>query len=741
MKTNKYISIFLISFSLIGLELVWTRLFSAEFYYTFAFLVLSTAILGLGLGALSLRLFEKLNREKAFRLSIFLAGLCSLAGPIIVFQLGLDFSKLYLSLMMMLKLFFIIIILGSSFYFGGIAVSYLLKTNSQIIDRLYMADLIGASAGVLIIILIMNLAGTPATASLTALPIFFSAYLLSEKKGKVFSFLLIILSIILSFFAHNYLEIERSDRGEILSTHWDALSKIRVVEYNEYTRGIRIDNAAQSSVYKFGGDFDRTKFKFDINVSNLIHRFDSCVFLSLGAGGGVDVLHAIQEGATEVHAVEVNPYINYLMTNGSLAEYTGYIYKDPRVKVVTEDARTYVRRFENKFDIIYALSSNSYAALASGAFALAENYLFTKEAIIDYWGALSENGYMMIEHHFYIPRVVSAVIDALKEIGIRNPNEYFAVYNLPNLRRNVLLLSKQPLEQGIITRAFGITLPFRDNYIYPLYPAHDSVYSNLFNQIVLQGWRNLQGEIPIDISPTTDNRPFIAQMGMWENLSISSNLKILPFEFTGFPLSKLNLLVIIAVIILIIIPLNILPYKFSRKKLKPAPWLYFFFIGMGFMMVEIILIQKYTLFIGVSVYSLITILFTLLLFSGIGSRFSGKFKSRIIFPVIIIWIILEIYLFTQLTYQFGGLTLIPRILISVLFTAPLGFFMGMPFPKAGIRVGELIDWGFAVNGAASVLGSALIILVALTCGFQISLFTGGFCYLIAFLLYSAKNRW
>ncbi len=203
----------LISISMVASELIWTRIFSAELFYTFAFLTLSIAVLGLGLGALSIRLFHFLHK------------------------------------------------------------------------------------------------------------------------------------------------------------HWDAMSKIKVFENDP-------DN-------------------WDINVGNLIQRLDNTTFLSLGAGGGMDVLQALSSyGADEIHAVEVNPHINKMLQDGDTAGYlaiddeqgqprtfttsnifSGQIYNDPRVKVISEDARTYVRRFENKFDVIYSLSSNTFAPLGSGSFAFAENYL------------------------------------------------------------------------------------------------------------------------------------------------------------------------------------------------------------------------------------------------------------------------------------------------------------------------------------------------------------------------------
>ncbi|PKK83766.1 MAG: hypothetical protein CVT49_07035 [candidate division Zixibacteria bacterium HGW-Zixibacteria-1] len=452
-------------------------------------------------------------------------------------------------------------------------------------------------------------------------------------------------------------------------------------------------------------------------------------------------MQALQHGATEVHAVEVNPHINQMMLAGELAEYSGHIYDDPRVTVATEDARAYVQRFENKFDVIYSLSSNTWAALASGAFALAENYLFTTEAFEDYWKSLSDSGFMMMEHQFYMPRLVSELKNALKKQGVEDVTAHFAVYDLPQMRRNMILLSKQPLTDDIRNNAFGELTPEVYEYIHLLYPAPDSTKDNLINRIVLNGWENETDSAVIDISPSTDNQPFVAQMGLWKNFTSENLEKVLPYEFLGFPLSKIIIGIILLVVIAIIIPLNLIPYLKAGSKLRIAPWLYFFLIGMAFMAVEIILIQKYTLFIGPSVYSIIAILLTLLVCSGIGSRFADKVSNLVPFAGIIIWILLDIFLFRNLTYQLGHLTIVPRIITAMLLICPLGFFMGMPFPKGTLRVKELIDWGFAVNGAGSVLGSTLIVLAAFAYGFNAALLLGAVLYLMAFLLVSMKSAW
>ena len=774
MRISKYFIIALMSTTLISLEIIWTRIFSAEFFYTFAFLILSLAVLGLGLGALLVRLIPALNRENGLALFLTLSGICALAGPPVIFKLGLKFSELFSNNLMIVKLAAAIMILSSAFIFGGIALALLFKNYNREMPKLYMADLIGAGLGVLGSIITMNLLGTPAATFLCSVPILIAAMITARKAIAALPVILMAVSIFLSISAEDMLEAEQQEIAPVIYKHWDAMSKIKLYEFGPYNRGINIDNVANSPVYRFDGNWDRPddqRFQFGIAVDYLIKQFDSCVFLSLGAGGGCDVLQALQEGATEIYAVEVNGHINKMMTEGdpdgylplppvdssqidstgatptigdtsiiTLAEYTGHIYADPRGRVVTEDARAFIRRYENKFDVIYSLSSNSWAALASGAFALAENYLFTTEAFMDYWRALSDSGFLMMEHQFYMPRITAEVIDALDRLEVENPQNHFAVYNLPTLRRKIMLLSKRPLDDSLRYHAIFDLTPEAHQYIHLLYPKPDSAEENIYNRIIHEGWQAVAKDVPVDISPCNDDRPFIAQMGLWKNFTFDTE-KLLPYEFMGFPLAKAIIVVIILVVLLLFVPLNLIPYFLKGEKLKPIPWLYFFLIGMAFMMVEVILIQQYTLFIGPSVFGIAVILLTLLMASGIGSRFSTGISATTAFLTIVSWLILNALLFEPMTYMLGGWEMWPRMIISAVAIFPLGFFMGMPFPKGTLKVGPLIDWGFAVNGVASVLGSALIVLVAFSAGYKIALLLAAITYFLAYMMISIRKAW
>ena len=734
----------LLSVSIISLELTWTRIFSAEFFYTFAFLILSLAILGLGLGALVLRLSPRLDREGTLPWLLLLTGAAMLAGPPLVFRLGLDFTQAFHSPTMVARLLLAVALLSSTYLFGGCALALLLRRNHQDMPRLYMADLVGAGLGILLVILAMNLLGTPAAAFACALPVLLAAFLVAPRWLRILPVILAVGAVFLGLHGAELLELKREEPAPVIYRHWDAVAKMKILDRGEGWRGLNIDNAANSPVFQFDGNWarpDSLRFQFNIDVTNLIRRFDGCTFLSLGAGGGGDVLQALQAGATKVHAVEVVPYANWLMTKGPLAEYSGHIYADPRVIVATEDARAYVRRHPHTFDVIYSLSSNTFAALASGAFAMAENYLFTTEAFEDYWNALTPHGFLSMEHQFYMPRLVSEVRDALRAQGVQDPEQHFAVYKLPSLHRHLLLLSKDPLTEEIRENAYGAELFHHPEDLQLLYPTPPGKDGGLIARIVANGWRAEQDSTAINLSPATDNRPYVAQLGLWKNFRRTALDKVSPYEFNGFPLARLLAVVILLVGLLVMVPLTFLPYVRGRERLRPVPWLYFFTIGMAFMMVEVILIQKYTLFVGPSVYGLVTILFTLLFFSGLGSRVSRTVDDRLPFVAVAGWLALDILVFPRLFGALGGLTLAPRMLIAALLVAPLGFAMGMPFPKAGLRVGPLIDWGLAVNGTASVIGSTLILLVAFSFGFGVALVVPALLYLLALGLLRRESAW
>ena len=738
-----YLVVALVSMSLLGCEIIWTRIFSAEFFYTFAFLILSLAVMGLGMGAMCLRFFPALGGDRALAVILALVGAATIAGPPLVFLLDLEFAALINEWAMVGKLIAAIGILSSGFFLSGIALAALFKRAHGDMARLYMADLLGAALGVLVAIAAMNWLSTPTASFVIALPVVAAAALWARRWLRLVALPPLVAVAILAVYGDGLLAAERKEPAPVVYTHWDATSKVKIYDFGADARGLNIDNAANSPVYAFDGDWAARAadpYEFGIDVKNLIDRNPDCTFLSLGAGGGVDALQALQAGAAEVHAVEVNPHINDLM-RGRLAEFNGHIYSDPRVIVATEDARAYVRRHRYTFDMIYSLSSNSFAALSSGSFALAENYLFTTEAFADYWRALTDNGFMMMEHQFYMPRLVAALIEALRAAGVANPEDHLAVYELPRMRRHMLLLGKQPLTDEIRANAFGHPAADAANIFEAVYPATPGS-DNLIAKIVTQGWESVAADAPIDISPATDDRPFVGQLGLWRNFDWEKPDKLFWLEIYGFPLATIILLLIISVVVILVLPVTLLPYlRRSQARLGGFAYLYFFTIGVAFMAVEIVLLQRYALFVGATVYGSTAILTALLAGAGLGSRLTPRLDARIAFAGLAAWLVCEALLFPSLLELLVALPMAARIAVAVVLVAPLGALMGMPFPRGARRVGELIDWGFAVNGVASVIGATGVLLLAMSQGFRVALLVAALLYGGAFLLLSRSSGW
>jgi hypothetical protein len=734
----------LLSLSIIAMEMTWTRLFSAEFFYTFAFLVLSLAVLGLGLGALAVHMIPALDRESRLGVWLLLCGLTAVAAPVGVFRLGLDFTTMFHDPAMAGRGLAAVLLLAGPYFWGGAALALVFKHGHRGITRLYMADLLGAALGVPVAVWAMNGLGTQTAAAWLAIPVLLAVVLAGGTRTRLASFLLIAAMFAVGLQATDLLRVDREERAPVSYLHWDAAAKLKIYDYDEENHGLEIDNAANTPLQRFDGNWDRPdslRFEFAFDVSELIGRFADCSFLSLGAGGGGDVLQALQAGCTDVHAVEVVPHINWLMTEGHLAGFTGNIYNDPRVTVVTEDARAYVRRFENRFDVIYSLSSNTFAALTSGAFALAENYLFTTGAFRDYWRALTDDGFLMMEHQFYMPRLVSEVIAALEAEGIADPTAHFAVWHAPSMRRHVLLLSKQPLDAATRATAFGELPPEYAEEFFTLWPAAPGHEGNLIERVVLNGWRAEQDSSAIDLSPCGDDRPFVAQLGLWKNFTLAGLEKVRPYEFVGFPLAKLLVVMIALAVCVIVLPLTLLPLLRRGPRLRPAAWFYFFAIGVAFMAVEVLLIQQWSRLVGPSLHVLVAVLLALLLGSGVGARLAERIPPRLAFGGIVLWLVLDALALPLVVSLFGGWTLWPRVLVTVLLLLPLGVCMGVPFPRATLRVGELVDWGFAVNGAGSVLGSTLVLLLAFTQGFTVALLAAAAIYALAWGLYGLERAW
>jgi hypothetical protein len=267
-------------------------------------------------------------------------------------------------------------------------------------------------------------------------------------------------------------------------------------------------------------------------------------------------------------------------------------------------------------------------------------------------------------------------------------------------------------------------------------PGERTMYNQLqdtsffaFADRIVSGEREaLYDEYDFNIRPASDSRPYFSQfikLARLPKLRDSFGNSSVPFLETGYIIVLVTFVQIsLAAIILIVLPLFALRLK-GEGKLYTV--LHFSAIGIGFMFVEMILIQQFTLYFGNPVYAASAALSGMLICAGTGSLVSSNFnvtRTNIVkvLSLVIVLILLYKFWLTPLLLSTIGFPLIPKILFSLLLIFPVAFFMGMPFPL-GLRFiadrnEALIPWAWGINGCLSVISTILATIISVEAGFD-----------------------
>ncbi|MCK5101106.1 MAG: hypothetical protein KAR45_23555, partial [Desulfobacteraceae bacterium] len=346
-------------------------------------------------------------------------------------------------------------------------------------------------------------------------------------------------------------------------------------------------------------------------------------------------------------------------------------------------------------------------------------------------------------------KLFNIVITALNSMGIDNPGDHLIAI------RSLQTLTLVVLKKGASTDMIKHTKSFAQERLFDLvyYPGikkqEVNQYIRLKTPVYYQGLTNLLSDkarafidqYDFDISAATDNRPYFYNFFKPEMIGLIRTYgpSQVPITEWGYLLLLIILVPVLLISILFILaPLLVL--EKHQKKINVTTLLYFSLIGVGFFFIEMPLIQKMILFLGHPVYSISVIISVLLIFSSIGSYFSDKLfkgKYQIFISTILITLFTCIYILTMdnLFQELIALSFGPRLFIVIFLTAPLGFFMGIPFP-AGLSILKeedkfSIPWAWGVNGYFSVISILLATLFAIIFGFRSVLMIAALCYLMA----------
>lgn len=789
MKVEKinflYLGIFFISVATLLLEISLTRIFSVSLWYNFAFMIISIAFLGFGFAGsiLAIKPIMEKNFEKnlslfsiIFSFSVIISFILTQQIPFDPFKITWDKNQIFY-----ISLYYPLI--AMPFFFSGLIICGVFSKISENANKIYFFNLIGSGIGSFLVIFSFSFLGE----STIILPSIFGAiatvfFLLSLSKKSAICFVLGFTIFLFLVYSSNLLEIKISEYKDlsriknypdsrILYTKWNSFSRVDLIESKtiryapglslEYKDilpkqiGVTIDGDSLNVVTKFE-NLSQLRFLEYLPNSlayDLVDNKNNKKVLIIEPKGDLDIILALYKNSSFVEISEPNPLIAEILFDQTFLKSL----QNEKVRINVEDGRTFIKKIKEKYDIIFISLTDDIVKNSVGIYSLNENYLFTKEAFKELYSHLSEQGFLVVTRWIQHPprdsiRIISIAVDALENLN-ENPSERIAY--IRGYSTVTLFLKKTPLREEDVEKIKKFSKEKKFDLIY--YPKISKEDTNIYNKLpepffyqmtqeILFGDRKkLYSEYLLDISSTTDEKPYFFSFFRLEKIpELYSSLgkKWEPFFESGFLVFLVFFQALFFTIILIFSPLHF--FKKIKKKIDGKFYIlsYFFAIGLGYMLIEISLIQKFILFLGQPIFSISLVISSLLIFSGLGSLFSEKLKINFLKKIIFLLsvLILSYLIILPLIFnQFLGESLFFRILISLLTLIPISFLMGMPFPL-GIKIssrigkGELVSWSFATNAIASVLASVLGIIFALNFGFSAVLIFSALIYLLSLVL-------
>jgi hypothetical protein len=785
-----YIGIFLIAFATLALEVTLTRLLSVTTWYHLAFFAVSIAMLGMTAGATTVFLRPRWFGDDRLRASLSKACLWfAVVVPIALLILCVTRIEAGESIVSYASLLLAGVGGLLPFYFSGIVVSAILTKSDLPVGNLYAADLIGASLGCIFVLGGLEIFSAPTLILLCGVVGVVTALVFGGharvRRLAVWSIAvlavlvgLVVLDVTTPYGIKPLVSKGKSvDPGNYIYEKWNSFSRILVQEKKvarpQYWGRSRlapdeeiaqykmtIDGSAATTVRQFRTLDDIEHLRFD--VTNIVYYLrPHGGVLIVGVGGGRDIQSAVLFGQERIVGVEINPiFVNLLKTR--FREFAGVADRD-EVRIVTDEARSYVSRSREKFAVIQMSLTDTWAATGAGAFALSENSLYTVEAWKVFISHLSDDGIFTVSR-WYNPRelgetgrMVSLAVATLLDLGSKDPAGHIAVVAGGGVA--TLLLSKAPMSDEDIATLQRVCedLQYRLVMGPGLRPQNPEL-----NRIVAATSRDdldrAVSGTTLNYAPTTDESPYFFNMLRANQVlpSILTESKDEKWSMAGTTdgvsrgsivatRTLLGLIVTLAVLtgLTVILPLAARARGgAATSHVAPILWpaaAYFALIGAGFMFVEIALIQRLSVFLGHPMYALGILLFSIIASAGIGSRLSERLPLArppgvFTYPVLITAAILGIrFVLPLLGTSMVSAAMGAKIAASIAVIIPLGILLGFAFPTGmkivrSARASET-PWYWAINGVFGVLCAALTVFVSIYFGISASFYVAAGCYL------------
>jgi hypothetical protein len=761
-----FLAVFSISASVLMLELVLTRIFSVKLYYHYAFMVISLALFGSGASGIYVYLFPRFFRRDRLKAHLFWSCLCFSASIPLVLAiiLRLDFQFDF-TMRQLGRVFLLYSVPTVPFFFGGLCISLAMTHLADSVGRLYSFDLAGAACGCLLVIPLLNLFGGPqAMLAIAGLAAATCSLLASDARPRWLPLLVLVpvLGLLLLSPDHPLLKIryvKGRNEAKPLFSKWNSSSRITVVQVDHDPKNtwIIMDGDAGTLLPDFDGSLDSWRF-LQRRVSSLAYHVKKPgQALIIGPGGGIDALIALSFGYRDITGVEINSIIVNDVMLGQFKGFTGGLYSRPEVKIHVDEGRSFIRRTQTQYDVIQATLVDTWAATAAGAFALTENNLYTVEAFKDYFSKLKPDGVLTFTRWNLDPpqqdlRLVSLTRAAMQELGLSSAEHSIIVVREKRKREAVecnFLFKKSGFTDEEVRTIEAVSRANSFEILYTPLTSPDNPFTRLITAADPQLFYE---HYAYNVCPPRDNSPFffhtVRLRQLWDSLFLSWESK--KTNVGMLVLAVVFLAALVLVLSFLIVPLYSLKRTALQQRAAVTALGYFVCLGLGFILIEMTLVQKFILFLGRPVYALSIVLFSMLLFSGLGSLFSVRLSKngidrniRTAALLVSLTALTYVLLLPLFLYRFVALPTFSKGCLVIGLLLPLSTLMGIPMPL-GIQwlrqaFPALIPWAWGINGSASVLGSILTIIIAVNFGFDQALGLAIACYAVAGLFLRTKT--
>ncbi len=757
------------SVAIVAFQLALMQVLALTQWDHFAAMVISLALLGFGAAGTVIALFRAgllLRLERLLPLLLF-AGAALTAGVVPASQVlfgGFDSYLLFFDSGQVGRLLLLILLFALPFFCGALVIGLIFVRQVERIGTLYFANLLGSGMGGIAGIALAGLMAPARLPAVIALFTLAAGILLLPRRHHILqgAGLAALLAIGAFFCFPPPLEI--SQYKELRSAL--NLPGARIVAERPGLYGLiqavsapGLREAPGLSLAYPGSIPERDQLFHNGNGLGAVPRWPpgpgalpldyttTALPYALGtprsvlllhAGTGAAVAQALAHGAARVTAVEPNRAALDLLRR-HYPDTAGRLLDHPALTLAPLEPRTFLARNPARYDLIALPAAGAFGGSA-GLFALREQNLLTVEGLAALWRQLAPDGVLCLSAWLDYPprhplRLAATLAEALAGEGLADLSRHLAAVR--SWGTVTFCLKRSPLTPA---EAEQVRVFCRDRHFDPLllpglrtgeregyHRLEDRRFFADLDRILSGDREELYGDYLFRLRPATDDRPFFSQFLRWRTLPHLARLmgeRALPFLEIGYLLVILSfLLLAAAAVVLILLPLVRLGWRGDGRL---GTLTYFGGLGIGFMLVEIVLVHRFVLYLGHPVYAAAAVICAVLVWAGAGSWVSSRLPAGAVTPsraagAVALFLLLYTFFLPPLMTSTMALPLAGKVLFTLVLVAPPAFLMGLPFPLGLQHLARRreadVPWAWGINGCLSVVSTALATIIAVEAGF------------------------